>query len=268
MADDFDARGEQVLGAAVRVARGLLGERLVSAFALGSLAHGGFAPLVSDVDLGLLVADPADLGELVEGIRPQVMRLVPGALSARLSVFWSDWASLRENRDGGRFPALDRLDLLTHGRLLFGADERPGAVPPTTEQLVLETARFATNRFDKSTVELLRQPDVLLAKGVRDVTKAVLFPVRFLFTLRTGEIGRNDDAVGWYAEHGDNVDLVRAAGRWRHDGLPADPAELTADTLIALYREFVDAYLPALDTPEHADLRHRLTEFGRALDPA
>jgi hypothetical protein len=31
---------------------------LLAAYALGSLAHGGFSELVSDVDLGLLVSDP------------------------------------------------------------------------------------------------------------------------------------------------------------------------------------------------------------------
>lgn len=263
---EFDERGEAVLRAAVRVARGLLGERLVSAFALGSLAHGGFAPLVSDVDLALLGTDGADLGDLVEAIRPQVMRLVPGALSTRLSVFHSDWPSVRENRESGRFPALDRRDLLTNGRLLFGPDKRLGAVLPSADQLVLDTARFAAHRFDQSTVELIRHPEVLLGKGVRDVTKLVLFPVRFLFTLHTGEVGHNDDAVDWYAGHGSQADLVRAAGRWRHDGLPAErPAELTPDALAALYREFVDAYLPVVDAPEHADVRTRLTEFRAAL---
>jgi hypothetical protein len=32
--------------------------RLIAGYALGSLAHGGFSPLVSDVDLGLILEDP------------------------------------------------------------------------------------------------------------------------------------------------------------------------------------------------------------------
>jgi hypothetical protein len=35
-----------------------LDSRLMVSYALGSLAHGGFSPLVSDVDLGLILADP------------------------------------------------------------------------------------------------------------------------------------------------------------------------------------------------------------------
>ncbi len=40
--------------------RKVLGPRLVAAYALGSLAHGGFSPLVSDVDLGLVLTDPIE----------------------------------------------------------------------------------------------------------------------------------------------------------------------------------------------------------------
>ena len=52
------AQGEAVLAEAVSASRHALGPRLVAAYALGSLAHGGFSPLVSDVDLGLILADP------------------------------------------------------------------------------------------------------------------------------------------------------------------------------------------------------------------
>ena len=44
---------------AVAAYRAALGSRLIAGYALGSLAHGGFSPLVSDVDLGLILEDPA-----------------------------------------------------------------------------------------------------------------------------------------------------------------------------------------------------------------
>jgi len=50
--------GQAILAEAVEVYREALGGRLVSAYALGSLAHGGFSPLVSDIDLGPVLADP------------------------------------------------------------------------------------------------------------------------------------------------------------------------------------------------------------------
>ena len=50
--------GQAVLARAVSAYRAALGSRLVAGYALGSLAHGGFSPLVSDVDLGLILQDP------------------------------------------------------------------------------------------------------------------------------------------------------------------------------------------------------------------
>ena len=51
-------QGEVVLVRAVTAYRAVLGSRLIAGYALGSLAHGGFSPLVSDVDLGLILEDP------------------------------------------------------------------------------------------------------------------------------------------------------------------------------------------------------------------
>ena len=51
-------QGEAVLARAVSAYRDALGSRLIAGYALGSLAHGGFSPLVSDVDLGLILQDP------------------------------------------------------------------------------------------------------------------------------------------------------------------------------------------------------------------
>ena len=51
-------QGEAVLAQAVAAYQAALGPRLVAGYALGSLAHGGFSPLVSDVDLGLILQDP------------------------------------------------------------------------------------------------------------------------------------------------------------------------------------------------------------------
>jgi hypothetical protein len=47
--------GEDVLARAVAAYEAALGSRLIAGYALGSLAHGGFSPLVSDVDLGLVL---------------------------------------------------------------------------------------------------------------------------------------------------------------------------------------------------------------------
>jgi predicted nucleotidyltransferase len=103
--------GERVLAEAVDVYRIALGERLLAAYALGSLAHGGFSELVSDIDVGLIVGDPPlpeDASTIQEVADAEKSK--GSALHARLSVFWGTPETLRGERVGGRFPALDRLD--------------------------------------------------------------------------------------------------------------------------------------------------------------
>lgn len=55
--------GEAVLARAAAAYQAALGSRLIAGYALGSLAHGGFCPLVSDVDLGLILQDPPRAGD-------------------------------------------------------------------------------------------------------------------------------------------------------------------------------------------------------------
>ena len=67
-------------------------------------------------------------------------------------------------------------------------------------EVVIETAQFALAKlYDRSSLARLSDPAGLLRDGRRAVTKAVLSPVRFLFTGETGGIGSNDDAAAWYS---------------------------------------------------------------------
>lgn len=229
-----EAAGEAVLGLAVAAAEKAWGPRLHAAHALGSLAHGGFSALVSDVDLGLILHDPLDEsdGTAIEALVANVTASgVP--LADRLSVFWGSRTSLMGKREAGRFPPLDRLDLLRHGRLLHGVDAREGLPAPTQRELVVEAARFALRLVSRYNLRgWVGDPADLLAMGPRAYTKTVLFPVRFLYTARTGEIGRNHDAAAHMVAHhpGPAADLAAAALRWRED--PATPEDAAAARLI------------------------------------
>jgi hypothetical protein len=59
--------------------------------------------------------------------------------------------------------------------------------------------------------------ELLLSRGIRRVTKLVLFPVRFMFTAAEGRTGTNQEAAAWYlsTEHATARELVAAALRWR-----------------------------------------------------
>jgi predicted nucleotidyltransferase len=81
--------GQAVLAEAVGAYTQALGERLIAAYALGSLAHGSFSPLVSDVDLALILADPLHPtdSETVAAVA-RGLKAKGSALHERLSVFW------------------------------------------------------------------------------------------------------------------------------------------------------------------------------------
>jgi hypothetical protein len=240
---------EAVLHAAAAAARGEFGKHLEALYVIGSLAHGGFAPLVSDVDVVLVLRRAtASTAGRVAAVGADVWERVPGPLARRLSLFWTDRAGLRSGAGHGRLGAVDRLDLLEHGRLLTGTDVREDAQRPSDADVAAETAAFAVARLDPAYVRGLRDPAQLYGRGVREMTKAVLFPVRWRYTLATGRIGPVDDAVAWFRAVGEPdgaVALAVAAAGWRHDGLPETRRALPPPVRLTLLYEQVADVLPA-----------------------
>ena len=283
--------GETVLLEAVDAYRAQLGDRLLAAYALGSLAHGGFSELVSDVDLGLILSDPLEPGDPDSIQRvAESQRRKGSPLRERLSVFWGTPATLAGECEGGRFPPLDRLDLLESGRLLAGSDEARARVQrPSTEELVITGAEFALDHLaavrpasgddgdglgsiragGSEAFQQIRSPELLAAQGVRQVTKLVLFPVRFLYTAATGHVGTNRDAVAHYLERvrTPSPRLVEAAFEWRTDP-PSDRAavaELLRAELVPLYLEYVEDHVQRLEAMGRDDLAAAFQEWRRQL---
>ena len=281
---------EAILSGAVDAYRAALGERLVAAYALGSLAHGGFSALVSDIDLALILADPVqpDDGDAIRAIAETQKRAGSG-LAQRLSVFWGTPLTLRGQADGGRFPPLDRLDLIANGRLLAGVDVCSGLPRPTAEELLISGAEFALDFLagvraaftptaaglgsmrpaSQEVIEEIREPELLLARGVRRVTKLVLFPVRFMFTAATGRVGTNDEAVAWYvgAEDAPCKPLVGAALAWR-EAPPEDDStalQLLREQLLPLYVQYIDDHIARLAAVGRPDLAGDFTEWRARL---
>jgi 2-oxo-3-hexenedioate decarboxylase len=280
---------EKILSDAADAYRAALGERLVAAYALGSLAHGGFSPLVSDVDLGLIVADPIELGDAytIQAVA-EAQKATGSALAARLSVFWGTPSTLRGEQDGGRFPPLDRLDLIENGRLLTGIDGRTELPHPSPNELLISGAEFALEFLagesaDPSpaatglgsmrpatddAVHEIYDPELLLSRGIRRVTKLVLFPVRFMFTAATGRVGTNDEAAAAYLaiEHAPARPLVSAALRWR-DAAPTDEASATQllDQLPALYQRYIADHVGRLGSVGRDELTRRFERWRERL---
>ncbi len=257
-----------------------LGSRLIAAYTLGSLAHGGFSRLVSDVDLGLVLQDPLRPTDRL-AIRKVARSLRAGgpALDERLSVFWGTPSTLGGHGSGGRFPPLDRLDLIDHGRLITGYDARSSMARPDQTELLVAGAEFALGylggarklgdrlrdwrRKSDSTLDEIRTPAMLVSRGPRRLTKVVLFPVRFLFTAKTGQVGSNSGAAAHYLANGyaPAATLVTAALAWRFEPPADDDATaLLGQELIPLYMHYIDDHITRLRAINHdplADSFHR-----------
>jgi predicted nucleotidyltransferase len=270
----LDASGaDDVLSATIEAAQAKFDGRLASVYALGSLAHGGFSPGLSDVDVGLVLEDrlrPADEGDVAAIKELVVARGNP--LAERLSLFWGSIESLRDALPQGRFPPLDRLDLILHGRLLLGRETRAGFPKPSREELVVGAVRFALEILGRpEEIQHVLDPALLIRRGPRTVSKRVLFPVRFLYTARTGEIGPVENAADHYSQLGGVASaLVFEAVRWRSE----PPDDLTralgplSDHLQALYVEFLDDHIPRMTDYGKVDLAEALRAWRSSLtDP-
>ncbi|OGA47136.1 MAG: hypothetical protein A3F74_27815 [Betaproteobacteria bacterium RIFCSPLOWO2_12_FULL_62_58] len=265
--------GERVLMHAVELARTVWGQRLVAAYALGSLAHGGFSVYVSDLDLGLLLTDPLDEGDAkaVDRLLTEV-RAGGAPLAERLSVYWGSLGTLAGIASGGRFPPLDLLDLKQFGRLLAGRDVRSQLRSPTLRELVVSGARFALKHLSTPAVTAqLRNPVEFANANTKTLTKLVLYPVRFLFTARTGQIGMNNQAVEYFVtvETGPAADLARKGLEWRFE--PLDPRDrrvvaVLESGLLPLYRIFLDDYERRLREYGELDLAQAYGEWRQCLE--
>ena len=283
--------GERVLAEAAEAYRVALGDRLLAAYALGSLAHGGFSELVSDVDLGLIVGDPPPpADDFTIELIAAAEKSKGSVLHERLSVFWGTPATLRGELAGGRFPALDRLDLIENGRLLTGTDDARAGLPrPGVRELVVTGAEFALDYLagnpraaegpdrgspsprhaQEDAIGEIRCPERLVAHGVRRLTKLVLFPVRFLYTAATGQVGTNDAAAARYLSAGGapGSPLVAAALTWRTSP-PADDvaaADLLREQMLPLYLHYIADHVARLDSLGEVALADAFRDWRRRL---
>jgi hypothetical protein len=254
------ATGEDVLKDVIRLSSSAVGDRLLAAYALGSLAHGGFSASVSDVDVGLILADPIQPSDtqLLRGLA-EAVRSTGSPLHSRVSIFWGTPDSLNGRAAGGRFPPLDRLCLFEHGRLLMGSDRRDGLSPPSQTDLLVAGAQFALDALSEDVLVRALEPDKLVAAGLRWATKVILFPARFVYTADTGREGTNEAAVQHYSalDRAPSAELVRAALDWRSNSPSREQAaKMLKSGLVPLYDFYLTDHIDRLQSigePELAD---------------
>jgi predicted nucleotidyltransferase len=198
--------------------RAQLGERLIGAYLIGSLAHGGFSRRYSDIDIALITEVALDAAVLttLRGLAAEC----DATLSQKLSVFWSDRGFTM-----GRFPLLDRVDYLDRAVVLT---ERERVLPgrPTLDEIrvYLSAAPF-TNWTENA--HRFAGMSVLAPGDHKTFIRTLLYPARLVYSFSTGLMGSNDDAVEFTREHpppGMNTDILTRALIYRQAA--ADPDEL------------------------------------------
>jgi len=166
--------------------RSELGPSLVEVYKLGSLAHGGFSVIYSDIDVGLLLnceEPPSEIAALVtdaKALQPE--------LGNKLSVFWGNPAF-----SWGRLPIIDRLDLLDHGVPIIG--DHIADFPRPTRVEVHQALRETIEKSWQPRIPELQALTRLEAKDSKPYVRAILYPARLIFTWDKLAVDSNDRAV-------------------------------------------------------------------------
>lgn len=163
-----------------------LGASLVEAYKLGSLAHGGFSNIYSDIDVGLLLncnEPPNQMSELIADAKA-----LDGDYGKKLSVFWGNPDFL-----WGRLPMIDRLDLLDHGVPLLHAF-KPTFRRPTKNEIHQEQLD-SIERSWKSRLPELSRLKTLEPKDRKPYIRAILYAARLIYTWDNLTVDSNDRAV-------------------------------------------------------------------------
>ena len=241
------------------------GRRCLAVYAMGSLARGGFSEVASDIDIGIILDGPlrSDDGSVVDGLLAETLER-HGTVKNRVSIFWGSVDSINGAGDLGRCPPFDRMDLIDHGLLLSGTDVRDRLSRPSKRELEISGAEFSLSFLaSDERIEEFHDCRRIASKGTVYVTKTVLFPARFIYLERTGEVAGNEASYRNYVDEfaGPDVELVRRGYQWRVESLPASltgVVEALEEGLVPLYRRFIDIYTSTLRGYGEEELARRL----------
>ena len=181
-----------------------LGAIMVEAYKLGSLAHGGFSDIYSDIDVGLVlccVDPPPRMSELIADAKG-----LHSEYGKKLSMFWGN-----PEFGWGRLPVIDRLDLLDHGvALLHGI--KPSLRRPTKQEIHREQLQSIERSWKPRLPELSRLTS-LEPKDRKPYIRAILYAARLIYTWDNLVVGSNDSGVEYLH-------------RVRPDGLDLQPIDM------------------------------------------
>ena len=180
---------DELLDYVARVAgyfKSAFADSLIDAYQLGSLAHGGFSIIYSDIDVGLLLSctEPPDaMPALIAEAKT-----LDAEYGKKLSIFWGN-----PELTWGRLPVFDRLDLLDRGvPLLRGV--KPTFRRPTKDEIHQEQIQ-SIERSWKSRLPELSRLTTLESKDRKAYIRAILYAARLIYTWDNLAVDSNDRAV-------------------------------------------------------------------------
>ena len=168
-----------------------LGASLTNVYKLGSLAHGGFSQIYSDIDIGLLLSStnpPEDMDRLISDAK----ELEP-QMAKRLSVLWAN-----PIYDWGRLPVLDRIDLLDHGVPLLNNNKANFKRPDKAD--IHGALLESVERSWKPRAKELSRLEELEPKHYKPYVRSILYPARLIYSWDRLRITSNDTAVEFLRE--------------------------------------------------------------------
>ncbi len=163
-----------------------LGASLTDVYKLGSLAHGGFSQIYSDIDIGLLLSStnpPEEMARIIS----EAKEMDP-QLGKRLSVFWANPVY-----DWGRLPVLDRIDLLDHGVPLLTNNKANFKRPEKAD--IHRSLLESVERSWKPRAKELSRLAELESKNYKPYGRSLLYPARLIYSWDRLQITSNDTAV-------------------------------------------------------------------------
>lgn len=245
----------------------LFDKKLISIYLIGSLSHGGFSYVASDIDVAFILDGDITENdwEKFSSINTHVKK--SGLkFSDRLSIFWSTLNVLSNEITSGAFPAptkvqgifppFDILDLCQNGRLIYGREIRNAVNVPNVNLLFISGVEFLlsyVNTTERN--EYLKREELFLKLDPVKISKTILFPTRLLFTLLTGKIGSNDVAVSYCIKKGDldkHIEAIIKEAMFIRNGKKCD------ESVLRMHHKFLkDYYIRLIDV--HKD---KMVELG------
>jgi predicted nucleotidyltransferase len=171
--------------------RSRLEPSLVDVYKMGSLAHGGFSAIYSDIDFGVILNcanPPAEMQNLIAAAKE-----LDAEYGKKLSVFWGNPA-----HSWGRLPVIDRLDLLDHAIPLLN-DQKLNFPRPGKDAIHAELRQTIEKSWQPRIPEL-QALTRLEAKDRKPYVRAILYAARLIYTWDNLLVDSNDRAVEYLKE--------------------------------------------------------------------